>query len=575
MHATPDLAHDASPATPDKAAEAPHTEPATRGATALTALLATVAAASTTACGGGGGDSPTPAPPPPAITEAQASRFLAQASMGATRSHISAVQTLGYEGWLDQQIAMPPQGTRFDWLLAQGYGVDANRNTQLGYDPALWRKLLSSPDTLRQRITWALHEILVTSIDGLVGGGWRAFSGSAYVDLLEAHAFGNYRSLLQAVSTSPAMGMYLTFRGNVKANAATGSSPDENYAREILQLFTIGLLKLNLDGSLQLLDGQPQETYTQADISGLARVFTGWDFDTSQNTAEVPQTYLRVPMVQIARRHETGPKVFLGTTIPAGTDGVRSLELALDAIFAHPNVAPFVSRQLIQRLVTSNPSADYVQRVAQVFNDNGHGERGDLAAVVKAILLDAQARSDSALASTTFGKLREPILRFTGWARAFNASSPSEAWPVGNTTDAARALGQSPGRSPSVFNFFRPGYVPPNSALGTQHLVAPEFQITNESSVVGYVNFMQKALSSGLGDLQADYTALQALVGDSQALLAELNTVLAAGQISSATLASLTTALDQIDTSTSAGRDNRLHAALTLVLASPEFIALK
>lgn len=539
----------------------------------ITALAASVAA---TACGGSSSaPTPTPPPPPPAITETQASRFLSQASLGATREHISRVQAIGYAAWLDEQFALPQQGTRWEWLQTHGYGVPDNRNSQVGFDPALWRKLISSPDTLRQRVTWALHEILVTSIDGLVGGGWRAFSGSAYVDLLEANAFGNYRTLLQAISTSPAMGMYLTFRGNTKADAKTGSAPDENYAREILQLFTIGLLKLDIDGSLLLKDLLPQETYGQKDVTGLARVFTGWDFDTSQNTQAEPQAYVRVPMVQFAKRHELGEKKFLDTTIPAGTDGVASLTLALDAIFAHANVAPFVCKQLIQRLVTSNPSAPYIKRVAMVFNDNGSGVRGDLKSVIKAILLDTEARSDAALADTTFGKLREPVLRFLGWARAFKATSASEAWAIGNTGDAAKGLGQSPGRSPSVFNFFRPGYVPPNSPIGTLHLVAPEFQITNESSVVGYVNFMQKALSAGIGDVQADYSALASLVTDSQALLAELNTVLAAGQISAATLANLKTALDQIDTSTSAGRDNRLHAALTMVLASPEFITQK
>jgi len=540
----------------------------------ITALAASVAA---TACGGSS-SAPTPTPPPPpppAITETQASRFLSQASLGATREHIARVQAIGYAAWLDEQFALPQQGMRWDWLQTHGYGVPDNRNSQVGFDPALWRKLISSPDTLRQRVTWALHEMLVTSIDGLVGGGWRAFSGSAYVDLLEAGAFGNYRTLLQAISTSPAMGMYLTFRGNTKADSKTGSAPDENYAREILQLFTIGLLKLDTDGSLLLKDQLPQETYGQKDVTGLARVFTGWDFDTSQNTQAEPQAYVRVPMVQFAKRHELGEKKFLDTTIPANTDGAASLTLALDAIFAHANVAPFVCKQLIQRLVTSNPSAPYIKRVALVFNDNGSGVRGDLKAVIKAILLDTEARSDASLADTAFGKLREPVLRFLGWARAFKATSASEAWAIGNTGDAAKGLGQSPGRSPSVFNFFRPGYVPPNSPIGTLHLVAPEFQITNESSVVGYVNFMQKALSTGIGDVQADYSALASLVTDSQALLAELNTVLAAGQISAATLANLKTALDQIDTGTSAGRDNRLHAALTMVLASPEFITQK
>jgi uncharacterized protein (DUF1800 family) len=313
----------------------------------------------------------------------------------------------------------------------------------------------------------------------------------------------------------------------------------------------------------------------QADVSGLARVFTGWDFDTSANDTDHPQEYQRVPMKQVPSRHEPGEKTFLGTTIPAGTDGATSLTLALDAIYAHANLSPFVSRQLIQRLVTSNPSAAYVARVATVFNDNGAGIKGDLKAVLKAVLLDDEARSDAQLADPTFGKLREPMLRFVGWARAFNATSPSNAWAVPNTSDPGTRLGQSPGRSPSVFNFFRPGYVPPNSAIGASQLEAPEFQITNESSVVGYVNFMQRALSTGLGDVKADYSAVLPLVADSQALLGELNAVLAAGELSGATLSTMKTALDGINVSTSAGTNNRLYAALTLVLAAPEFIAQK
>ena len=528
------------------------------------------------ACGGGGGGTtPAPPPPPAAITDAEASRFLAQASMGATREQIERVKAIGYAAWLDEQFALPQQGTRWDWLVGKGYDAIANKNSQAGFDAAAWRKLLSSSDTLRQRVTFALSELLVVGIDGLVnGGGWRAFSAAAYLDLLEANAFGNVRTLLDAVSHSVPMGLYLTFKGNRKANAATGASPDENYAREGMQLFSIGLTQLNLDGTPKLVNGSPQDTYTQDDITGLARVFTGWDIDLAGGTTDTPD-YQRRPMAMVAARHETGAKAFLGTTIPANTDGPTSLQLALDAIFAHPNVAPFWSRQLIQRLVTSNPSAAYVQRVATVFNDDGSGSRGNLKAVLRAILLDDEARGAAALSDPSFGKLREPILRFTGWARAFKVSSPSDAWAVPNTSDPGTRLGQSPLRSASVFNFFRPGYVPPNSAIGSAGLVAPEFQITNESSVVGYVNTMQRAVSTGFGDLVADETAMLALADDAGALLAELNTVLAAGQIDAAAMATMKNALDGMAAGTDAARRNRLHAALVLVLAAPAFIVQK
>jgi uncharacterized protein (DUF1800 family) len=568
------LASSLVPSRAPSPAPSPSTVPRGVASAALVASLA--------ACGGGGGGGdpapapPPSAPPPPAApSDVQASRFLAQASMGTTREQIARVVQIGYSAWLDEQFALPQQGTRWDWLIAAGYGADANMNSQAGFDPAMWRKLVASPDTLRQRIVLALSEILVVSIDGLAGGGWKAFAAAGFADLLETNAFGSYRALMQQVSTSPAMGAYLTFRGNLKANSQTGSSPDENYAREMMQLFTIGLVQLNLDGTPKLTNGAPTETYTQDDISGLARVFTGWDWDKSTTTADHAQEYQRAPMIQFPARHELGAKTFLGTTIPAGTDGVASLKLALDAVHAHPNVAPFISKQLIQRLVTSNPSPAYVARVATVFNDNGAGVKGDLKAVIKALLLDGEARGDAGLADPAYGKLREPMLRFLGWARAFKATSPSEAWAIGNTSDPGTRFGQSPGRSPSVFNFFRPGYVPPNSAIGNQSLVAPEFQITNESSVVGYVNFMQRVVSTGIGDVKGDYSALLPLAGDSQALLVELNTLLAAGELSATTLATMKSALDTLAATSDAGKANRLYAALTLVLAAPEYITQK
>jgi uncharacterized protein (DUF1800 family) len=281
-------------------------------------------------------------------------------------------------------------------------------------------------------------------------------------------------------------------------------------------------------------------------------------------------------MTQVPSRYETGSKSFLGVTIAAGTPALTSLRMALDTLFNHPNHAPFISRQLIQRLVTSNPSPAYVGRVAAVYANNGMGVRGDLASVVRAILLDVEARDPAALGQPGFGKLREPVLRFLNWARAFGAASPADAWAIGDLSDPATKLGQSPLRAPSVFNFFRPGYVPPNSALATQGLVAPEFQIATESSVAGYVNYMQRAIAgNGIGDVRVSYTSLTALAADSSALLAEVNLVLAAGQLSAATLATLKAALDTITATTDAGKLNRVQAALLLVMAAPEYIVQK
>jgi uncharacterized protein (DUF1800 family) len=510
----------------------------------------------------------------PTISPAQAARFLIQASMGAIREHIAKVQALGYAGWIDQQFAMPASTSRWDWLVSKGFNALADRNSELGFDAAAWRKMLNAPDTLRQRVTLALSEITVVSIDGLVGSGWRAFSAAAYLDLLEANAFGNYRTLLQQVSTSAPMGQYLTYRGNVKFNPVTGALPDENYAREVMQLFSIGLTKLNQDGTPLLLNGKPQDTYGLNDITGLARVFTGWDFDLAGGNTTTPD-FLRRPMIQIPSRHETGATTFLGATIPAGVTGLVSLTMALDIIFANANVAPFISRQLIQRLVTSNPSPAYVARVAAIFKNDGAGVKGNMKAVLKAILLDTEARSDANLSNPNFGKLREPMLRVSAWARAFKANSATDAWALGNTSDPASRLGQSPLRSPTVFNFFRPGYVPPNSKIASAALVASEFQITNESTVVGYVNYMQNAVSKGIGDVKADYSSLLPLADVAQSLLDELNLVLAAGQLSSATVTLMRGALDGMPKGTDAARNNRIYAALVMVLAAPEFIVQK
>ena len=571
------------PATADceveAAAPAP-TPPPNHGTVFVPASVTAAFSAALAACGGGGDSAtppaPSPAPPPapaPAAPSAvEASRFLAQASMGANRAQIARVQTLGYAGWLDEQFALPASGTRWDLLVASGFSDILYRNSQTGFDSAAWGKLLSAADTLRQRITLALSEIFVTAIDGLVPGGWRQFSAATYLDLLEAGAFGSHRALLQQISLSAPMGQFLTFRGSAKANATSGALPDENYARELMQLFTIGLVQLNLDATPKLAAGKPTDTYGQDDITGLARVFTGWDFDLAGGSTATPD-FMRRPMTQVASRFETGAKTFLGTTIPAGTDATQGLTLALDAIFAHPNVAPFFSRQLIQRLVTSNPSGAYVARVATVFNSSG--DRGNLRAVIRAVLLDDEARNAATATSPSFGKLREPMLRFVAWARAYNATSPSGAWAVGNTGDPARGLAQSPLRSPSVFNFFRPGYVPPNSPLGTAALVAPEFQISNESSVVGCINFMQRAVAGTVADITPDYTSLLGIADDAKALIDEINLVLAANQLKPTTAATLTAAVQTMPSGTDALRRNRINASLVLVLAAPEFIVQK
>lgn len=532
------------------------------------------------ACSGGGSSSSTTAitspatpPAPLAITDLEAARFLHQAALAATDSDLARIKTLGYSAWLDEQFAAPHSQSHWDWMIERGYQNDPNNaNNFQGVDNTLWRKLISSPDTLRQRVVLALSEIFVISMAGLPVP-WRGFCVAAYVDLLEENAFSTYRGLLGAITLSTGMGNYLNMRGNLKEDSNTGRVPDENYAREIMQLFSLGLYKLNLDGSIQTdAAGRAMETYNQTTVSGLAKVFTGWDY-TQFNRAS--PAFQRLPMSLISSRHSISEKSFLETTIPSGTPGDQGLQTALDTIANHPNVGPFIGRQLIQRLVTSNPSRAYIGRVALAFNDNGQGVRGDMKAVIKAVLLDTEARSNPAAQPAGWGKLREPVLRFVQWARTFGASSPTESWNIGDTSDPSRRLGQSPLRSPTVFNFFRPGYVPPNTSLGTQGLVAPEFQMTNESSVVAYVNFMQAVIQGGAGEVKASYADWVTLANDPPALVNRIALLMAAGQLSDAALSAIGTAIASIAANSDGARLNRIYAAILLVMATPEYIVQK
>jgi uncharacterized protein (DUF1800 family) len=549
------------------------------------APIAIVPALALAACGGGSSGSttasappavpapapPPPPPPPPPPTGTQSGRFLAQASMGSSAADIASVTSKGYDGWLSEQFNKPRPTSFWNWLVNNGRLAIVNMFRQDGFDSMVWSQLIGAEDQLRQRVGSALLSIFVVGIEA-TPTRWQQFSMAAYMDILWDNAFGNYRTLLDQIALSPVMGYYLTYINSKKSNAQ-GAVPDENFAREIMQLFSIGLYELNLDGTQKIANGKPIETYTLADVTGLARVFTGWYVEGNADTAP---DLLKGQMVQRASDHELGAKTFLGKTIPAGTDGVASLKIALDHIFAHANVAPFISKQLIQRLVTSNPSPAYVQRVATIFDNNGSGIRGDLRAVVRAILLDADARNDAAaLSSTTFGKLREPVMRLTSWARAFGATSPSGEWAIGDTSGSVNLLAQGIGRSPSVFNFFRPGYTPPNTMIATQAMVAPEYQITNEQTVVGYINFMALMLINGAGDFKPDNSEYLAKAADSQALLDMINLRLAANQVSAATIAQIKTAVDSLPSATPADLTNRINIAVLAIMASPEFLIQK
>ena len=502
--------------------------------------------------------------------DAMAARFLLQATLGATTADIAAVRSLGYEAWLAQQIALPVSTSNWQWLVDKGIDNVDNRNSAIGTDPVIWQRLFTAPDSLRQRMALALSEIFVVGFDGL-SGAWKQFKLAAWWDLLCTHAFGNYRTLLEAVTLNAAMGQYLSSNGNQKENPATGRLPDENYAREVMQLFSIGLHELNADGTPRLDgNGRPIETYTQDTVTQLARVFTGWSIVTDP-FSQGPGV-MRLPMELNPYRHSTLPVQALGMSIPAGTDGTTALRMTLDTLAAHPNVGPFIGRQLIQRLVTSNPSPAYVARVAAAFADNGHGVRGDLGAVLRAVLIDDEARDPARSADPAFGKLTEPMLRFVQWGRSFGATSASGDWTLGNLSDPATRLGQSPLRSPSVFNWFRPGYVPAGTAIAAAALVAPEFQVSNESSVAGYVNFMQAAIPGTRFDLKLAYTAELALVDNPSALVDHVQLLLCAGQLSATSRQTIVDAVTAMPAGTASQRSSRVHAAILLVMASPDFL---
>lgn len=389
---------------------------------------------------------------------------------------------------------------------------------------AFWVNAISAPDQVRQRMTFALSQILVISNSG---GEFLSDTPPAvayYQDILANNALGNYRDLLEAVTYSPAMGYYLTYLANKKGDVTTGRVPDENYARELMQLFTIGLVELNLDGTAKTdANGDAIETYTNADITGLARVFTGLatqcgDFEDTTTCDDIVSgpfdededdlSIYTQPMKMFESQHSELEKSFLGTTISAGTSGTESITRALDIIFDHPNVAPFVGRQLIQRLVTSHPSPAYIERVATAFEAGsyalpdgsvvGDARRGDLKATVAAIFFDDDARDAALLVDESFGKVREPVIRFTNWARAFNVTDITpEYMPLLWETGAASLLGQQPFGASSVFNFYRPGYVAPGTLSGAAGLTVPELQLVNAATTPGYINFMTAFITEG------------------------------------------------------------------------------
>ena len=517
-----------------------------------------------------------------------ASRFLAQIGLGATIPDLQAIVADGnFSTWLDAQLNSPLEGPPvFDWAVGKGFANRENYGTDRGVDNALWSRLLGRPDVVRQRMAFAWSQIFVVS-SGNMATPWGQFAAMAYWDVLEANGLGNFRTLLEAVTKSPAMGVFLNMRGSRKADPDSGRQPDENYAREILQLFTIGLTQLRVDGSLVLSSsGQPLPTFDNTDVNGLASVFTGWDFDRFDDATP---DHLARPMVHNAEDFSSGTKTFLGNRIAEEKTGEEALTIALDTIFNHPNVPTFIGKRLIQHLVTSNPTPAYIARVSKVFADNGQGVRGDLKAVIRAIVLDPEARPDvGSMAGLVFhGKLREPVLRLVHWGRLFNLRSTDGQWLVPNLATST-ALGQSPLRAPSVFNFYRPGYVPPNTELACQGMVAPEFQITDDATVIAYANFMQLVIGQGADQVVPDYVTneWEQRAATPADLVSWLNTTLTGGCLlpenfslivsAVASITQLESPIHPVDTPAGTvfvkGDRARVLTAVFLILCSPDFL---
>lgn len=441
----------------------------------------------------------------PAVSSRGAARLLQQASWGPTPQSIQEVQQLGMSQWIDQQFTIP--ATKLDIGTPDDKGRYQFRPVQSQF----FANTVTSKDQLRQRVAFALSQIWVVSAVK------EKFANIMvpYLNLLADDAFANYGQIMYDVTLSPAMGDYLDMANNDKPDPATGRNPDENYAREVLQLFTLGLNKLNPDGSLQLdAKGQPIDTYDQDTIEGFAHAFTGWTYAPRNGAPRRVHNPMNpnAPMVAVETNHDMAGKVLLdGFQLPPAQSAEQDLKMALNNIFQHPNVGPFVSRQLIQHLVTSDPSAAYVARISKVFGDNGKGVRGDMKAVIKAILLDPEARSgDDQVPLSTYGHLREPVLFATHTVRALGGTVEA----TNTLVDQANNMGQPLFAAPSVFNYFAPDY-----KIGGTSVNAPEFQIYSTATSMSRVDFINSLIYGTVRGVTVDLSPYVAVANNSDQLL--------------------------------------------------------
>ncbi|HVU35484.1 MAG TPA: DUF1800 family protein [Opitutaceae bacterium] len=515
---------------------------------------------------------PTGARPSPA----DAARFLNQATLGATAAEITRVQELGFEAWIDDQFDREASLSHREAYARRAAG----EHFELHH--AWWRQILTGQDLLRQRIAYALTQIFVVSEVAIEFAPWEMLE---YYDDLARLAFGNWRDLLRWISVDPLMGFYLSHLRNRKPDPALQRFPDENYAREVMQLFSIGLWELNDDGSHKLdAEGREIPTYDNEVVTAFARVFTGFGFGDPSASVTRPADFLEsamnfsVPMALWEHEHDRGEKRLLrGIRLPAlddapGRTGLDDLEDAVDNLFLHPNVGPFFGRLLIQRLVTSNPSPGYIRRVAGAFQNNGRAVRGDMRAVIKAVLLDPEARTCSDARDA--GRLREPYLRYINLARAFQARADAGTFKV-NDHDTFEALNQILLHSPSVFNFYLPDYQPPG-VMAEAGCYGPEFQIMTSSTAITALNHYMKTVASGFGDaaggpeaMRLDLSAEIALADDPARLIDHLDVKMTGGALGPDTKRILLTAWREMPATDSP--EQKVKSLMQLVTISPDF----
>ena len=542
-------------------------------------------------------------PAAPALTFAtplaapDAARFLTQATFGPRGDEILALAAQGYATWINEQMALPASShfaeANADFAANPTTGApngnNGTPNTRISAgnrQHAWWKLSINAPDQLRQRVAFALSEILVTSDQNSTINSWQD-GHTVYYDLLVNGAFGNFRDLLERVTLSPNMGIYLSALRNAKATfnnqGVQLTQPDENYAREIMQLFTIGLNELQPDGTLKLDPaGQPIPTYTQDTIVQTAKVFTGWGFYQSTNPTfrggnNLSENYINPMMLFPTSHDDTAKTIVGGKVLPAAQGGVKDLKDTLDSLFNHPNTGPFICKQLIQRLVTSNPSPGYVYRVAQVFANNGAGVRGDLGAVIRTLLLDYEARSSAVVNTPSYGKAKEPLLRATALLRAFNGASDSGRYTTtGNGSSLSNpdtintaSLAEAAGRAPTVFNFYEPGYVYPG-VIAAAGLYAPEFKVLTDTTALTIPNYLYNILQAtrNATNVGLNYAGVLPIAKNSQGLADYVNLVLSAGSMPKSMVDRIVAALNAMPANTS--DTDRVRSAIYLAVSSAE-----